>query len=176
MQSCLDNPCCPEARALKLRLEEQVSARKLAMPPPGLLCPALPSTKLCPALPCSALLCSQVQLPCSQAALPCSQAALPCSQAALPCSQVAPATTPMDLAVPTSSRKQVILHTNNTQNASTNDCVRYFDIGKERQEEMIAADKRDEKQKVAATRSPRKKRARGNSSISTNLFSITNGL
>ena len=31
-------------------------------------------------------------------------------------------------------RKQVILHTNNTHDASTNDCVRYFDIGKEKQE------------------------------------------
>ena len=34
-------------------------------------------------------------------------------------------------------RKQVTAHTTPTQNASTNDCVRYFDIGKRKKEETI---------------------------------------
>ena len=47
-------------------------------------------------------------------------------------------------------RKQVTAHTNLTQNASTNDCVRYFDIGKEKQERDDSSEQKASKQKAQA--------------------------
>jgi hypothetical protein len=72
-------------------------------------------------------------------------------------------------------RKQVILHKNNTHNARTNDCVRYLDIGNEKQgRDVSKAENRSKKKSPKAAQSARAQE--GKKARTTSLSSSSNRL
>jgi hypothetical protein len=157
----------------------EVNATKSKIPPPNIivraetvppvLCPQGAPSPLCPqaALPTPAILPLLCSPPNPDLAAPVALTAKKLRVGTINNDEV--------LNVLNEERKQVILHKNNTNNARTNDCVRYLDIGNEKQgRDVSKAENRSKKKSPKAAQSARAQE--GKKARTTSLSSSSNRL